>query len=238
MKKKILERYILTTAVLACAVVFVAKFGGPSLLRLYVESGIGNCQNNPILCAIPEKEIINPEIRKEYLAQMVYYDFPGMGIYLPKGFTVVKEKISRVYYKKKKRPHLEPVIYLLEEEAGFFVNLFPRAKKEGIKNDYEFISRVMYADIKNIKNLTDAFFVIMKSVFTPDLGGQKNIKMVKFTLGNAKGFINYNISNKENYFDGNIIDRQGNFFKIYIKDRRAILDLDKVLAIISTIHFT
>lgn len=235
MKKGVIKKHISIAIVLLLALAFVAKFGGPSILRFYVENGIGSCEKIPFLCAIPEKEIANTEISKEYSSQLLPYNFPGMEIYLPKGFAVVKERIARIYYKKNRRLHSGPVIYLLDEEENFFVNLFPQVKKDGVKNDYEFISRVMYADIKNIRNLTDAFFVIMKSAFIPDLGGQGGIKMVKFSVLGKKGFINYNIGNKENYFDCNIINNQGAFFKLYIKDKGAKLDLNKVIAVISTV---
>jgi len=76
----------------------------------------------------------------------------------------------------------------------------------------------------------------MKSLFTPDLGDEKNVKMVKFAIGNKKGFISYNLAPAGNYFDCNIINNRGDFFKVYIKDRAAVLDLKNVLAIISTLE--
>jgi len=42
------------------------------------------------------------------------------------------------------------------------------------------------------------------------------------------------LAKADNYFDCNIINNAGDFFKIYIKDKGASLDLDKVVAIIST----
>jgi hypothetical protein len=158
-----------------------------------------------------------------------------MEIYLPKGFTVVKEKITKVYYKKKRRQEEKPAIYLLHEKPDFFVNLFPWIAKQGVYSDYVFLGRTMYAKLKNIENLTNAFFVIMKSIFTPNLGDQKNIKMVAFAFGEKKGFINYNLTPVANYFDCNIIVNQGDFFKVYIKDKDAKLDLSKVLAIACTV---
>lgn len=86
--------------------------------------------------------------------------------------------------------------------------------------------------------------------------------MTQFRLNGKRGFINYNLGDQSgiasspqpaasvakqsprndgqglyapvNYFDCNIIDDQGGFFKIYIKDDGARLDLNRVLAIIST----
>lgn len=230
------RRIILNIILLLVTLAYLEKFGKAPLLRTYIELGIGNCQKIPILCILPEREIINPKINKEYLAKLVPYNFPETEIYMPKGFTVIKEEIKRAYYKNKRRKHKDAAAYLLYEKPDFFIGLFPQVKKQGIKNDYTFLSRTMYACPKGINNLTDTFFVIMKTIFTPDLGDQKNAKMVKFSIGDKKGFVTYNLGSTENYFDCNIIDEQKGFFKIYIKDKEAALDLDKVLAIISTVQ--
>jgi hypothetical protein len=235
MKKNIL-RIIAVIIVLFLAVAFVAKFGGPNILKLYIETGIGNCQKIPILCMMPQEKITNPEINKEYLSELTYLTFPKIGIYVPKGFSVVQENIKKVYYKKRQRKFAHAAIYLLYEEPDFFVNLFPQLKKVGIRNDYEFFERVMSARITNIKNITDAFFVIIKGVFIPDLGNQEKAKMAQFTVSDKKGFINYNLSKPDNYFDCNVFNQQGDYFKIYIKDVGARLDLNKVLMFISTIN--
>ena len=60
--------------------------------------------------------------------------------------------------------------------------------------------------------------------------------MADFTLSDKKGFINYNLSEKDSYFDCNVFNQQGYYFKIYIKDMGARLDLDKVLMFISTVN--
>jgi len=221
--------------VLLLAILFVIKFGGPPILKLYIQTGIGDCQKIPILCMAPQETIINPRIDKEYISELLPYKFPKIAVYIPKGFTVVQENITKVYYKKRKRQQSDATIYLLRQEPNFFINLFPQSTKQGIKDDYEFMRRTMYAKLSQIKNLNDAFFVIVKSIFTPDLGNQKNVKMAQFVIGDKKGFINYNLTKPDNYFDCNVINNEGDFFKVYIKDRQAKLDLDKVLAIISTV---
>jgi len=232
-KKGKLGKYISLAIFLLLAILFIAKFGGPSILRLYVETGIGTCQKIPILCMAPKEEILNPNINKDYILELLTYKFPKMSISVPRGFAVSQERITKVYYKKRRKDN-DTIIYLLYEEPNFFVNLFPQVNKHGLKDDYQFIRHTMYADLKNIKNLTDTFFVIMKSIFTPDVGDQNNLKMAQFSLPQRKGFINYNLSKTGNYFDCNVIDNQGNFFKIYIRDKEAVLDLDKVMTIIST----
>jgi len=232
-KKKALGKYIASVIFLVPAILFIAKFSGPSILRLYIETGIGTCHKIPILCMVPEEEINNPLINKDYILGLLTYRFPKMTISVPKGFTVSQERIKKVYYKKSRKGNAA-IIYLLYEEPNFFVNLFPQLKKQGIKDDYEFIRRTMHAKLTDIKNVTDSFFVIMKSIFTPDVGDQSNLKMAQFTVPGKKGFINYNISKTDNYFDCNVINEGGDFFKIYIKDKGATLDLAKVLAIIST----
>jgi hypothetical protein len=232
-KKKVLSKYIASAILLVLAILFIAKFGGPSILRLYIETGIGTCHKIPILCMEPQEKINTPLVNKDYILELLTYKFPKMSICLPKGFTVSQERMQKVYYKRKRKGSAA-IIYLLYEEPNFFVNLFPQLKKQGIKDDYEFIRRTMSAKLTDIKNITDAFFVIMKSIFTPDVGNQSNLKMAQFTMPGKKGFINYNISKTDNYFDCNVIDDEGDFFKIYIKDKGATLGLDKVLAIIST----
>lgn len=233
-KKNTFTKYISIAIILLVGILFVAKFGGPSLLRLYIESGIGTCQKIPVLCMTPTPEVISPEINKGYIAELLTYEFPKMSIQIPKDFTVIQERIKKVYYKKNKRQHSGSVIYLLHKGPNFFINLFPQLTKKGINDDYEFIKRTMFANLKGVKNLTDAFFVIMKGIFIPDLGDLKDVKMAQFKLKDKRGFINYNLTGAGNYFDCNIIDNAGSFFKIYIKDKGASLNLDQVLAIIST----
>lgn len=235
-KRKRWEKNIFWTLILLFAIAFVAKFASPRILRLYIEAGIGNCQKIPVLCITPGKEIVISEVNKEYIRELIPYSFPEIGISLPAGFTGIKERITKVYYKKGNRKHTGSVIYLLYKKPNFFVDLFPQLKKQGITNDYEFIKYMMYAAPNNIHNLRDAFFVIIKSIFTPDLGEQKNVQMVEFSGADKKGFIAYNFSHPENYFDCNVFNRAGDFFKLYIKDKEESLDLDKVMAIISTVN--
>jgi hypothetical protein len=217
---------------------FVVKFGGPNILRLYIETGIGDCKKIPILCMMPQEKITHTDINKEYLSELIHYSFPKIGIYVPRGFSVVEENIKKVYYKKWKRKYARAVIYLLYEEPDFFVNLFPKLKTIGVDNDYEFLKRVMNARITDVKTVTDAFFVIIKGVFIPDLGNQENVKMAHFSIGDKKGFINYSLSNSDNYFDCNVFNQERDYFKIYIKDVGARLDLNKVLMLISTVNKT
>ncbi len=235
MKDRTLKRVSVAVALLS-AVMFLATFGKSAILRSYIDIGIGSCQKIPILCKAPEKEIVNPPINKEFLVQLLPYNFPSIAIFLPKGFSVVKGEINKMYYKKWRPAHRGGVAYLLYQRPDFFIGLFPHLKKQGVKDDYEFVSRTMSARSSKITSVTDAFFTIMKSIFTPDLGDQRSVVMVKFASGGKKGFINYNLGPRGNYFDCNIIDRGGNFFKIYIKDQAAELDLDKVFAIISTVN--
>jgi hypothetical protein len=232
-----MERFmkiISRTLILALGLLFIARFGGPAILRLYVESGIGDCSKTPILCLMPSEQIINPAVDKDYANQLLPYRFTEMEVCLPKGFTVVKEKITRPYYKKHKRLDRGSAIYLLPEKPNFFVNLYPQVVKQGVYDDYVFLRRTMYARLKKIENLTDAFFVVMKSVFIPNLGDQRYVKMAAFTIADKRGFLNYNITGGEHYFDCNIFDSRGYFFKFYIKDKPGALDLDKVFTIVST----
>ncbi|MCX5701556.1 MAG: hypothetical protein NTW64_01040 [Candidatus Omnitrophica bacterium] len=228
-------KYISIAVTLFLAVLFVAKFGGPSLLRFYVETGIGTCEKIPILCMAPKEEVIAPEINKEYVSELLPQDFTGMHLHVPRGFSLIKEAVKKIYYKKNKRLDKGAVMYLLFEEPNFFTTLFPQANKQGINDDYEFMRRTMYAKLKDIKNLADVFFVVMKCIFTPDLGDQKNVRMLHLQMPDRKGFINYNLAKTGNYFDCNIVNSNGNFFKVYIKDKGATLDLNKVFAIISTV---
>lgn len=235
-KGNIIVKWISALILLASSIIFVGKFAGPELLKLYLKSGVGDCENIPILCMAPEENIIQININKEYLNELLPYKFPpDMQVYLPKEFTVVKERITKVYYKRKKRTSSDATFYLLYEPPDFFSNLFPQLKNRGIEDDYGIIGRTMSARLSEVKTLNDAFFIIMKGIFTPDLGDQKKVKMATFVMDDRKGFINYNLSRKENFFDCNIFDKEKHFFKIYIKDRRAALDLEKVFTIISTI---
>jgi len=226
---------IFTHAILLIiALAFIIKFAGPNILRQYISYGIGDCKTTPILCMQPDEKIFIPQIDNAYLDTLIPQAFPKMSIAAPKGFTLIQELIKKPYYKKK-RDQNKAVIYLLIQEPGAFIRLYPDVKKQAVTDNYEFISRLTYANLGKIENITDAFFVIMKSVFTPDIGSQRIAKMIKFQLLNHKGFINYTMAKPNNYFDCNVSDDQGNFFKVYIKDISARLDLNNVFAIISTL---
>jgi hypothetical protein len=186
----------------------------------------------------PDSDLVNPQIKKEYIKELLPYNFPEMSIFVPKGFNVIKEMITKVYYKKHKRKDTGATFYLLYEPPGFFVDLFPRLKKQGIKDDYEFFRRIMSARLTGINDLTDAFFVISKGIFIPNLGDQRSVRMIRFSGSGVRGFINCNFSASENYFDCNLFSEKGDFFKIYIKDKDKKLDLDKLAAIISTVRKT
>lgn len=227
-------KYILIALIFLFCVTFVIKFAGPNLLRQYVSYGIGDCKNIPILCMQPQDLVFLPEINQEYMDTLIEQKFPKMSISSPRGFALVQELIKKDYYKKR-HAHNRAIIYLLRQEPDAFIKLYPDVRKQGVKDNYEFIRRLMYANLGKIENITDAFFVIMKSVFTPDIGNQMIAKMIKFELGDKKGFINYTLAGPDNYFDCNVLNARGNFFKAYIKDIGAHLNLNNVFAIISTL---
>ena len=226
--------YLSRTILLSLAVFFLIKFGGPNILRQYVSYGIGNCKTTPILCMQPEEKIFTPQLDAEYLNTLVPQTFPKMSISVPKGFSLIQELIKKPYYKKRHASN-HATIHLLIQEPNTFIGLYPDVKKQGVTDNYEFIRRLTYANLGKIENITDAFFLIMKSVFTPDIGNQSTAKMIKFQLADLKGFINYSMAKPNNYFDCNVSDKAGNFFKVYIKDIGARLDLNNVFAIISTL---
>jgi len=233
MKKKKFSLTLVVIVLLALAILFVVRFSGHAFLRMYVEAGIGSCRKIPILCMTPSENLFASKVDHEFTDSLIPYKFPGMDISMPKGFAVVKETIKKVYYKRKKRGYADKVAYILHKPPLFFVSLYPQLQKVGVKDDYEFIKRTMHANLNKVKNITDAFFVIMKGIFIPDMGDQTNVKMIEFQSEDKRGFINYNLSRIA--FDCNIIKEKGGFFKVYIKDVDASLDLDKVLAIINTI---
>lgn len=235
MKKNAVSKYLSLALVLAAAIWFLVKFGGPSLLRIYLESGIGSCKKIPILCLTPEGARIKPDVDKSYLADFIRYRYPKMEVMLPKGYFVAQETIKKVYYKKRKRLDSGSAIFLLRQDPDFFLNLFPQVRKRGVNSDYEFIRRTMYARLSNVKGLTDAFFVVIKSIFIPDLGNQNNVRMLEFKIEDKRGFINYNTSDPIYYFDCNLVNDRGAFFKIYIRDRQRAMNMDEVFTIISTL---
>jgi len=233
MKANKFLKFLIKTISLIISLLFIIKFSGPNILKQYVSYGIGDCKTVPILCMQPDEKIITAEVNKEYIETLVPQKFPKMSISAPKGFSLVQELIKRKYYKKRRLDN-EAVIYLLRQEPGAFIKLYPDVQKQGVKNNYQFIRRLMYANLSKLSNITDAFFTIMKSVFTPDIGQQCLCRMIEFEAGDKRGFINYSMTKPNNYFDCNVLDSQDNFFKVYIRDTGAHLDLNNVFAIIST----
>ena len=233
--RNFLTRTLTYAIVLVLALAYVVKFGGPSFLQLYIRSGIGDCVNLPLLCRVPEKEIKDPALDKEFLGQMIPYSFEDMQVSLPREFAVVKQNFSKLFYKKP-GSRRDSVIYLLCEKPNFFVNLFPVLKRKGITNDYEFWSKAMRADYNKTKSLLDLFFIIIKSIFTPCTAGQADIRLLAFETPQHKGFITYSLSKRSNLFDCNMVNTRGEYFKIYIKDIRSQLHLKQIFTIISTVR--
>lgn len=232
-KDRFIKSITITIFILA-SIALVIKFQGPLFLRMYIRFGVGDCAKIPILCMTPGERVISESLDHQEREDFIVHDFPNMSIRVPRGFTVVQREIKRVYYKKNKHIGKGAIIYLLYREPGSFMSLYPQLKGSGVDSDYEFFRRLMFADERKIKSINDAFFVIMKGIFTPDLGDQREVRMAALNLEELSGYINYNIEGDQNYYDCNIFDSQGNYFKIYIRDTKAMLDLDKVLAIIST----
>jgi len=234
MREKIVK-WLALILILCAAIAFVVKFGLPQLLRAYIITGIGECSKIPILCMEPQDTAEVFTTDKIYIQELLPYKFPKTELRAPRGFKVVQELVAKPYYKKNKQKSVEPVIYVLHQPPGFFIKLFPQIKSAGVKNNYEFMYRLMHANESSIKSVDDAFFVIMKSIFTPDLGDQKLAKMIQFKSGERDYFINYNLSGPAYFFDCTILPKEGDFFKVYIKDRFKTLDLKKVFSIISTV---
>lgn len=229
------RRRILTGIMLVLGILFVVKFSGPKLLQLYIRSGMGDCKALPITCMEPLAELDNPYFPKERVEDFTRFKFKNIEISLPKGFSVVRGQIKKHFYKKKIVPEGRQTIYLLYQKPDFFVELFPFVRKQGVTDDYEFVRRTMAARTPDINNLTDTFFVVMKGVFTPFLGEQQNLVMLKLKFKNKRAFLNYDLSRQANYYDCTVIDDNRDFFKIYIKDTDKTLSLEDVLAVISTV---
>lgn len=235
MKIKLIRSVMLVLLFLA-GLLFVAHFAGPLILRRYIETGIGTSKQIPILCKSPSAEILHRQVNKEYRSQLLPYQLPGMLGYFPKGFNITLEVYKRDFYKKHKTLAQASAIYLLREDKDFFLNLFPILKKQGIADDYDFINHTLCARLNTIISLQDAFFVIMKSIFIPDLGDQAKVTLSRFAVENMSGFISYNTTGDVNYFDAIFFNRAGTFFRVYIKDKEKELDLDKAFTIISTLR--
>ncbi len=228
-------KWALLIAVFLASLAFVIKFGFPQLLRAYIQAGVGDCSKIPVLCMAPQEVEPAFKIDKDYLQGLTRLRFPNTEISVPKGFKVVQELVSKPYYKKRRPRNEEAVIYLIHQPPGFFIKLFPQVKKMGISDNYAFFRALIYSRESGINSADDAFFVILKSIFTPDLGDQKSVKMIQFKSNGRGYFINYNLSGRTFFFDCAIITESGDFFKVYIKDTRATLDLDKVFSILSTL---
>jgi len=235
MKKKI-AKYLTVAIFLIFGIAYITKFAGPKLLRYYVQTGIGDCKKIPILCMFPSETVNIQRVNSTCTAELVPYKALKICAFIPHGFDAVQELIMKVNYKKYKKMFKGNIIYMLCEDKDFFTRLYPQLKKQGVNDNYEFIHRTMYAKENEINNITDTFFVIMKGIFIPDLGDQNTAKMIQVNIPGFKGFINYNFDKTGNYFDCDLVNEEGIFFKVYIKDKSKALDLDKVFTILSTVR--
>jgi len=231
-----LFKYFAWSVLLALSIAFIIKFGSPQLLRFYVRTGIGDCQKIPIFCMSPLETLEIKNLPSVSDAGLVPYCAYKISAFVPRGFNVVQELFIKSSYKKYNRMHKGDVIYMLCQDKDFFARLYPQLKKAGVTDNYEFIRRVMNANEEKIGNVNDAFFLIMKGIFIPDIGNQANAKMVKISLSGLKGFMNYNLDASGNYFDSSLVDEKGNFFKVYIKNKSKNIDLETALAVISTLR--
>ncbi|MBP7217128.1 MAG: hypothetical protein KBA46_07605, partial [Candidatus Omnitrophica bacterium] len=220
MKKRTIGDIFLLIVSLALVVVFVIKFAGPRFLRLYIRQGIGTCESIPNLCMAPTM-IEAPEVDKSFADSLVRFKFPNLAISAPKRFRVIQQRLSKTFYQTNHQQYKGDVIYFLYQPPDFFIDLYPHLRKEGVENDYIFVRRLMHANSNTVRNLVDTFFVIMKGIFTPSLGSASQITMVEFKDKKLKGFISYALDPKGNYFDCNVFDNEGHYFKVYIKDKSA-----------------
>jgi hypothetical protein len=208
---------------------FAFSFAAPTILRRYLELGIGSCKKIPVLCLLPQQKYFN--IVQNARQDFIPFNFDRLKVSVPKGFSVIQELDKRYFYKKKKYLNKGSVIYTLRQDPGYFVSLFRDTKKYGINNNYDFIRRVAFASQKNIKGLNDAFFVVMKGIFIPDLGKQDNVEIGYFELKDKKGFIAFNMQGEHSYFNLDLVDINDNYYKIYIRDEGRKLDLEDVFGI-------
>jgi hypothetical protein len=204
-------------------------------IQMYISSGIGDCQKIPILCRQPTEELQLPSIARRN-EDFIPQRFDRVSLSVPKGFAVVQETVQRPYYKKHKDKERGNTIYVLRQGPGYFPALFPQLVKEQVTTNYEFIRRIMHAQLGLVQDLTDAFFLIMKGIFIPDIGDQRQARMVSFTQLDKKGFLTYSQGQKQQFFDCNCVDAQDNFYKLYIKDASGKLALEDVLAVIATLR--
>jgi len=235
MKKNIVKA-LYDAAAFTLVIVFLFIFGKSAILKAYITMAVGGCDKESLFCSAPSTVLLNPGVDPKYTGELLPHAFAGIDISVPRGFAVIKGTVTKFYYKKRKFDSQTPVIYLLYQKPGFFPALFAQLKRMDVTDNYEFLRRTMYSQLNDVHNIPDAFFVIMKSIFIPNLGEGRQLKMIEFSMRDKRGFINYRLSNAGNYFDCNVIDRDDTFFKIYIKDKERSLDLNKVLAIASTLR--
>lgn len=221
---------------LAGAVLYIAHFAGPKILRMYVHAGIGFIHRQPIFGMKPSDASVPLEINEEYLTELKPYKFSDVSISLPKEYRVVQGTEEKSYYKKYTKKSSGAVVYLLYQPPHYFVDSFPDIKEKGVTDDYTFVKKTMQSDADIIRNVTDAFFVVMKSLFTPDLGNQKNLCMISFEGHGKKGFISFNLGETEYAFVCDVFDSGNNYFKIFLRDKSRKMDLRKIFTIISTVR--
>ncbi|MBU1124427.1 MAG: hypothetical protein KKC84_00190, partial [Candidatus Omnitrophica bacterium] len=211
--------YAVAGILIVLSIAFVIYFAGASMIRLYIQIGIGSCEKIPILCKAPDDQTLPANLSgREVNDSFIPHSFPRLSIQIPRGFAINNETEKRPYYKNRRNQDKGSVIYVLRQEPGFFVHLYPTLKKQGIANNRDFVKNTMQARLNAIQNITSAFFVVMKSIFTPDIGDQHQALMKVFRFKEFVGYINYNISEDTHYFDCNLIDKDDDFFKVYIKD--------------------
>lgn len=222
--------------ILGAAVLFIIRFGGPQLLSFYVRSGLGKEVHLPIFYSARKEERAVTAVSEQVLAQLRPTRMENVELGVPKEFVIFKGALKRSYYKKWPPKSAGSQIHLLTQPKNYFVRLNPQVMAQGVSDDYEFLRRVQDARLDRIRSISDAFFVIMKGIFTPDLGDQKDLRTVTFTLPGKRGFLTESHASEGDFYDCNFFDDRDRYFKLYIKDLNRSLSRSGVLAIVSTVR--
>ncbi len=222
--------------VLGAAVLFIVRFGGPQLLTFYVRSGLGQEVHLPLFYSSLSEEREVPAVSEQVLSRLKPTRMEDVELGVPKEFVIVKGALKRSYYKKWPPKSAGSQIHLLTQQKNYFVQLNPQVAAQGVRDDYEFLRRVQDARLDRIRSVTDAFFVIMKGIFTPDLGDQTDVRMGTFILPGKRGFLTESHAAEGDFYDCNFFDDRDRYFKLYIKDPTRSLSRAGVLAIVSTVR--
>lgn len=237
MKKKV----IVIIAVLS--IIAIVGYTGlivatPRIAKWYINKHV---PDNLLLNIIPSEEL-NNIINHDYLTSLQRHQFNTIEICLPAEFNVTRDKKQSVSLKRMSGDNLTGFILLSYHGPRYFLpsdkydkKTLNKLEKIGIKDDYDYFTKVVYSTKKEIKRQIDMVFIMIKDMYFAPFLDKKNCKIYKYANKNQRGYILANVTASKTDYGCYIFDQENNYFDMTVRTMEPVLSLEDVCTILSTL---